>query len=137
MKGSKYELNSHLVTIGLESEKRLGKSQLTYQPADMFSIDGDFIFSIEFTFRNLSFNRTLRSVKCGEVLSGSHRDLPRLVASPSCELRFTNRTGEPVPTCLCGRVGTYGLLVTRPHYGKAGVPVSGLSKVGSLPWTLL
>jgi len=147
-KGSKYELNSHLVTIGLESEKRLGKSQLTYQPADMFSIDGDFIFSIEFTFRNLSFNRTLRSVKCGEVLSGSHRDLPRLVASPSCELRFTNRTGEPVPTCLCGRVGTYGLLVTRPHYGKAGVPVSGLSKpvlcgcsinlvLSLLTWTLL
>ena len=119
-----YQVNSHLVTVSLECERGTDKA-VVYQSADMFSIDKEFIISIEFTFLNASFNRTLRTVECAEIPSGG---FPNLQPTQNCRLRYTNRTGVSLPTCDCLRTGTYGLVISRPPSDTGRVHISGVSR---------
>ena len=125
---SAYEINSHLITIALESENRIRKSEFTYNPVDTISIEEDFIISIQFTYLNSSFNQTLRNVKCGEIPGDSHRTVLNLKPTENCKLKYTNRTGLMIPTCECSRTGTFGLLVSRPAREWDGIRVNGVSK---------
>lgn len=126
-KPSGFELNSHLVTLALESERRVGVNQFSFHPTDAISLDEEFLFSIEFTFLNSSFNRTQRRVQCGEIPSGARRDFTNLERTENCQFLYTNRSGVSVPSCECLRTGTYGLLVSRPSHVQEGVLVSGVS----------
>ena len=124
-KPSNYQVNSHLVTIGLEVEDRIANNKYSYLPADKISIDDEYLFSIEFNFLNNSFNRTQRKVWCGEIFSG---EFPNLRPTADCTLRYGNRSGVPLPTCDCARSGTYGLVVSKPPSETAGVLVFGVSR---------
>ena len=164
--GVTFELNSHLVTIALEVNEDMGKLvavELTtdgrlsarkppkaaaamsrrFQPADTLALDGSFLFSLEFSFLNGSFNHTERRVACGEVVpplavspvGGSDRGEdnvpPLLQPSPHCQLVLGNVTERGVvrPRCVCNRTGTYGLILPALQRWEAGVPVHGVSKV--------
>jgi hypothetical protein len=160
-KAADFELNSHLVTITLEVAEDAGKAVVTtdeaidhplneanaastrYQPADTLALDGSFLFSLEFAFLNGSFNRTERRVACGEVVvpptaasfsqsagGGDRAELwSQIVPSPHCRLTYANLTHRP--RCICNRSGTYGLIVPSLQRWEDGVPVHGVSKVGT------
>ncbi len=150
-KGSKFELNSHLVTIALEtaedeaaaasaSADTGGRRRVFYSPADTLALDGSFLFSLEFVFLNGSFNWTERRLACGEVTppaagtadrgGGGEENPPALRVSPYCYLAYDNITADAAPRCVCNRSGTYGLLIPRLQRWEPGVPVRGVSKVG-------
>ncbi len=144
-KGSKFELNSHLVTIALETaedepsaEDTDGRRRVFYSPTDTLALDGSFLFSLEFVFLNGSFNWTERRLACGEVTPpaagttdrGGEENPPDLRVSPHCYLAYDNVTADSAPRCVCNRSGTYGLLIPRLQRWEPGVPVRGVSKVG-------
>jgi hypothetical protein len=147
-RGSKFELNSHLVTIALETAEDEtpaaagdtdGRRRVFYSPADTLALDGSFLFSLEFVFLNGSFNWTERRLACGEVTPpaagttdrgvGDEENPPALRVSPHCYLAYDNVTADAAPRCVCNRSGTYGLLIPRLQRWEPGVPVRGVSKV--------
>jgi len=149
-KGSKFELNSHLVTIALDTAEDEttpaasaadidGRRRVFYSPADTLALDGSFLFSLEFVFLNGSFNWTERRLACGEVTppaagtmerGGGEENPPAMRVSPHCYLAYDNVTADAAPRCVCNRSGTYGLLIPRLQRWEPGVPVRGVSKVG-------
>jgi len=147
-KAMEFELNSHLVTVALEVDetatekpKDQTQQQRTYSPTDTLALDESFLFSLDFSFLNGSFNWTERRLVCGEVTppvggnGGTDRGVdekaPLLRPSPHCYLAYENVRVDALPRCVCNRSGTYGLLIPRLQHWEPGVPVRGASKVGN------